>query len=131
VPASDDGAASRFGDESFQRLEAIVLLASRTFVRLELPAPWAPTTIPLPEAELGKGETLMVAGRADAELDQLRAPKPGESVEQQPGFRVLVVALRTEDGPQYLDVPWPSDAAAEPPVIDAEVAPDEDDWSDV
>jgi hypothetical protein len=128
VVDSDDGAASRFEDESLERFEATVLLASRTFVRLELPAPWASTTIPLPAAELAKGDTLRVAGRPDAELDQLRAPKPGEPVEKQPGFRVLVVVL---PGPRHVDVPWPSDAAAEAKQVDAEVADDENDWSDV
>jgi hypothetical protein len=123
---------SRFADESLQRLEASVLLVSRTFVRLELPAPWASTTIPLPDAELAKGDTVMVAGREDAELDQLRAPRPGEPVEKQPGFRVLVVALPGEGGSRHVEVAWPSEAPAEPPPdAPADVAPDENDWSDV
>ncbi len=124
----DDDAAARFEDGSLQRLDATVLLVSRTFVRLELPAPWASTTIPLPAAELAKGDSVRVAGRADAELDQLRAPRPGEPVEKQPGFRVLVVEL---PGPRYVEVPWPPDAAPEPPPQGAEVADDENDWSDV
>jgi hypothetical protein len=120
--------ASRFEDESLQRLEATVLLVSRTFVRLELPQPWAPTTIPLPDAELEKGQTVRIAGHPDEKLDQMRSPEPGESVEKQPGFRVLVVV----DGERHLEVTWPTEAPDEPPPIEAgTVAADEDDWSDV
>jgi hypothetical protein len=132
VVASEEGAASRFEDESLQRLEATVLMAGRTFVRLELPAPWASTTIPLPDSELEKGETVLVAGRADTELDQVRAPKPGDPIETQPGFRVLAVAVRRDDATRHLEVPWPSDApAAASTAAPADIAPDENDWSDV
>lgn len=122
-----DDAAARFEDASLQRLEATVLLASRTFVRLELPAPWAPTTIPLPDADLAKGETVLVAGHPDAELDQQRAPRPGASLEQQPGFRVLVVAARS----RHFAVVWPTSAPADAAPSDAPDLGAENDWSDV
>lgn len=132
MSAPDDAAAARFDDESLLRLEAKVLFAGRTFVRLELPEPWASTTIPLPDADLAEGQTVKVAGRADAELDQLRAPRPGEPVEKQPGFRVLVVALPDDGGTRHVEVAWPTDAATDAPLPEAApVAADEDDWSDV
>ena len=119
---SDESAAvSRFEAQDLTRLDGTVLLASRSFVRLELPAPWAQTTIPLRDAELSKGELVAVAGHADAELDQF---KEGERL---PGFRVVVVKTV---GPRHLLVPWPqAETPKEEPV--GTVAADEDDWSDV
>jgi hypothetical protein len=127
VGGTDDGiAASRFEAADLTRLDATVLLASRSFVRLELALPWAQTTIPLRDSGLSNGELVAVAGHPDPELDQSRPPSPGEPVQTFPGFRVQVVKTV---GPRHLAVEWPEAEAPAQPV--GTVAADEDDWSDV